>query len=285
MSVPILAGDAVARHGGSGRLTTGERRPLTRLERVSAAIGYHHRVYLRTWRGTLIGRFASPLFFLAAMGLGLGGLVDDRVGGIDGVPYLQYVAAGILCVQAMWLAFGESTYPVMTYIRWNQMYAGMLATPLSVVEVLLGHLAYIAVHLALTTAIFLVVGGLFGAFTSLWALLAIPVGVLLGLAFAVPMFAFSAHIDNDNAFALLYRFLVTPVMLFSGVFFPVDQLPGVLQPIAGALPLWHGVELVRAVSGGLALTAGDLVHVGVLVVYVGVGWVLARRAFTKRLAS
>lgn len=285
MSVPILAGDAVARHGGSGRLTPGVRRPQTRVERVSAAIAYHHRVYLRTWRGTLIGRFASPLFFLAAMGLGLGGLVDDRVGGIDGVPYLQYVAGGILCMQAMWLAFGESTYPVMTYIRWNQMYAGMLATPLSVVEVLLGHLAYVAAHLAMTTAIFLVVAGFFGAFTSLWVVLAIPICVLVGLAFAVPMFAFSAHVDNDNAFALLFRFLVTPVMLFSGVFFPIDQLPGVLQPIAWALPLGHGVELVRAVSGGWALSAGDLWHVGVLVAYVGVGWVLARRSFTKRLAS
>ena len=140
MSSPTLAEDAVAHPGGSGRLTPGVRPPLSRGERVSSAIAYHHRVYLRTWRGTLIGRFASPLFFLASMGLGLGGLVDDRTGGVDGVPYLRYVAAGILAMQAMWLAFGESTYPVMTYIRWNQMYAGMLATPLSVVEVLLGHL-------------------------------------------------------------------------------------------------------------------------------------------------
>ena len=99
------------------------------------------------------------------------------------------------------------------------------------------------------------------------------------------LFAFSAHIDNDNAFALVFRFLVTPVMLFSGVFFPVDQLPALLQPMAWALPLWHGVELVRAVSGGLALTAVDLGHVAVLAAYVGVGWVLARRSFAKRLAS
>ena len=250
MSVPVLAGDAVARHGGSGRLTPGARRPQTRLERVWAAIGYHHRVYLRTWRGTLIGRFASPLFFLAAMGLGLGGLVDDQVGGIDGVPYLQYVAAGILAMQAMWLAFGESTYPVMTYIRWNQMYAGMLATPLSVVEVLLGHLAYVAFHLATTTAIFVVVGAFFGAFTSPWVLLAIPISVLLGLAFAVPMFAFSAHIDNDNAFALVFRFLVTPVMLFSGVFFP--DRPAARPPPAdgvGAAALARGRARARGVRG------------------------------------
>ena len=285
MSTPILAGAAVAPHGGSGRLTPGVRRPQSRLERVSAAITYHHRVYLRTWRGTLIGRFASPLFFLASMGLGLGALVDDRTGGINGVPYLQYVAAGILGMQAMWLAFGESTYPVMTYIRWNQMYAGMLATPLSVAEVLLGHLLYVAVHLAVTSAIFVVLAALFGAFTSPWVLLAIPICVLLGLAFAVPMFAFSAHIDNDNAFALLFRFLVTPVMLFSGVFFPIDQLPAVLQPVAWALPLAHGVELVRGVSAGLDLTAGDLGHVAVLAAYVGVGWFLARHTFTKRLAS
>lgn len=284
MSTPVLAGGSVSPPGGSGRLTPGVRRPQSWPERVSAAIGYHHRVYLRTWRGTLIGRFASPLFFLASMGLGLGGLVDDSAGGIDGVPYLQYVAGGILGMQAMWLAFGESTYPVMTYIRWNQMYAGMLATPLSVAEVLVGHLAYVAFHLALTTAIFLVVAAFFGAFTSVWVLLAIPICVLIGLAFAVPMFAFSAHIENDNAFAIMFRFLVTPVMLFSGVFFPIDQLPTLLQPLAWALPLGHGVELVRAVSGGMALTTADLGHVAVLLAYVGVGWVLARRSFTKRLA-
>jgi lipooligosaccharide transport system permease protein len=285
MSTPVLPGEAVAPKGGSGRLTPGVRRPQSGPERVGAAVGYHHRVYLRTWRGTLIGRFASPLFFLAAMGLGLGGLVDDQVGGIDGVPYLQYVAGGILAMQAMWLAFGESTYPVMTYIRWNQMYAGMLATPLSVAEVLLGHLLYVAFHLATTTAIFVVVAAFFGAFTSPWVLLAVPICVLLGLAFAVPMFAFSAHIENDNAFALLFRFLVTPVMLFSGVFFPIDQLPAFLQPLAWALPLAHGVELVRAVSGGLDLTVADLGHLVALTAYVGVGWLLARRSFTKRLAS
>ena len=285
MTSPTLAGDAVAHHGGSGRLAPGVRPPLSRMERVSSAIAYHHRVYLRTWRGTLIGRFASPLFFLASMGLGLGGLVDDRTGGVDGVPYLRYVAAGILAMQAMWLAFGESTYPVMTYIRWNQMYAGMLATPLSVLEVLLGHLLYVGAHLAMTTAIFLVVAAFFGAFTSAWVVLAVPICVLVGSAFAVPMFAFSAHVDNDNSFAILFRFLVTPVMLFSGVFFPIEQLPAVLQPVAWVLPLGHGVELVRAVSGGLNLGVGDLGHLAVLLAYVGIGWLVARRAFTKRLAS
>lgn len=269
----------------SSRLTAGVRRPQSLLERVSAALAYHHRVYLRTWRGTLIGRFASPLFFLASMGLGLGGLVDERTGGIDGVPYLQYVAGGILALQAMWLAFGESTYPVMTYIRWNQMYAGMLATPLSVVEVLVGHLLFVAIHLAMTTAIFVAVASLFGAFTSVWVVLSVPICVLVGLAFAVPMFAFSAHVDNDNAFAILYRFLVTPVMLFSGVFFPIEQLPEVLQLLAWTLPLAHGVELVRSVSAGLDLSVVDLAHLAVLLAYVGVGWVLARRAFTSRLAS
>lgn len=285
MSTPTRAGDTVAPQGGSGRLVPGARRPLSGVERVSAAVGYHHRVYLRTWRGTLIGRFASPLFFLASMGLGLGGLVDDRTGGIDGVPYLQYVAGGILAMQAMWLAFGESTYPVMTYIRWNQMYAGMLATPLSVVEVLLGHLLYVAFQLGLTTAIFIVVAAVFGAFTSPWVVLALPVCVLVGLAFAVPLFAFSAHIENDNAFALLFRFLATPVMLFSGVFFPIEQLPALLQAVAWVLPLGHGVELVRAVSGGMDLTVGDLGHLAVLLAYIGVGWLLARRSFTRRLAS
>ena len=105
------------------------------------------------------------------------------------------------------------------------MYAAMLATPLRVVEVLGGHLAVIVVHLGVATAIFVAVAALFGAFTSWWVLLAVPVGVLTGMAFAVPTFALAASIDSDDAFSLLYRFVVTPLMLFSGTFFPIDQLP------------------------------------------------------------
>ena len=269
----------------SGRLGTGPRRPLSPVERLGAVVAHHLTVYRRTWKGSIIGRFLSPLFFLLSMGLGLGTLVDDSAGGVDGIPYLQYVVPGIIAVQAMWLAFGESTYAVFGYIRWNQMYAAMLATPLRVTEVLGGHLAVIALHLGVATAIFVAVAAPFGSFTSWWVLLAIPVGVLTGMAFAVPTFALAATLESDNGFSLLYRFVVTPLMLFSGVFFPVDQLPLVLQPLAWVTPLWHGVELCRDAATGTPPGWAGLGHLAVLLLYVGVGWLLAHRAFRKRLVS
>ena len=269
----------------SGRLGSGPRRPLSGVERVGAVVAHHLTVYRRTWKGSIIGRFLSPLFFLLSMGLGLGILVDDGAGGVDGIPYLQYVVPGIVAVQAMWLAFGESTYAVFGYIRWNQMYAAMLATPLRVTEVLGGHLLVIAFHLVVATTIFVAVAALFGSFTSWWVLLAIPVGVLGGMAFAAPTFALSASLESDNGFSLLYRFVVTPLMLFSGTFFPVDQLPALLQPVAWVTPLWHAVELSRDTATGTPPGWMGVVHLAVLLAYVGVGWWLAHRAFTRRLVS
>src|SRR5829696_455157 len=138
----------------SGRLDSGPRPGLSQAERLGAVMGHHLLVYRRTWRGSIIGRFLSPLFFLLSMGLGLGALVDDRAGGVDGVPYLTYVVPGILAMQAMMTAFGESTYAVMGYLKWNQMYSAMLATPLRVAEVLGGHLAVVAFHLSTGALIF-----------------------------------------------------------------------------------------------------------------------------------
>ncbi|MBD3781488.1 MAG: ABC transporter permease [Micrococcales bacterium] len=269
----------------SGRLAAGPRRPTTRGERVGAVMAHHFFVYRRTWKGSIIGRFASPLFFLLSMGLGLGALVDARAGGVAGLPYLRFVVPGILAMQAMMLAFGDSTYAVMGYIKWNRMYSAMLATPLRVGEVLGGHLAVVALQIGLATAIFLLVAAPFGAFGSWWVLLAVPVAVLTGMAFAVPLFGLSARMETDSGFSILFRFVMTPLMLFSGTFFPVAQLPAWMQPLAWVTPLSHGVELSRDASEGRWPGWLGAVHLAVLAAYVGVGWVLAHRSFSRRLLS
>jgi len=239
--------------------------------------------YKRTWRGSIVGRFLSPLLFLLSMGLGLGSLVDTSSGGVDGVPYLQFVVPGILAAQAMWVAMGESTYPVMGAIRWNRKYHAMLATPVGIDDVLLGHLLYVAMQVTGATAIFMGVAALFGSFGSWWVLLALPITVLTGMAFAVPVFAFSAKQESDGGFNILFRFVMTPLFLFSGVFFPVDQLPVFLRPVAWVTPLWHGVEANRSLALGspdLASVAGNTAY---LLVVIAVGGWLARRSFTARL--
>ena len=239
--------------------------------------------YRRTWRGSVFGRFLSPLMFLLSLGLGLGGLVDKSAGGVDGVPYLQFVVPGIVAAQSMWVAMGESTYPVMGAIRWNGKYYAMLATPVGIDDVLLGHLIYVAMQITGATAIFIGVSALFGSFASWWVLLCLPITVLTGMAFAVPVFAFSAKQETDTGFSILFRFIMTPLFLFSGIFFPVSQLPAVMRPIAWVMPLWHGVQADRSLALGSPQFAAIAGHTAYLLVVIAVGGWLARRAFTRRL--
>ncbi|WP_435199105.1 ABC transporter permease [Janibacter sp. GS2] len=272
-----------AREAGARHLP-GARRPLRPMERIRAVAGYFLVVYRRTWQGSLFSRFASPVLFLLAMGLGLGSLVDGASGGVDGVPYLAFVAPGMVAVQAMMVAVSESTYPVYGLFTWNRMYHSMLATPLTVSDLLLGHLVVVAVQGGIATAAFVLVAALFGSFSSWWVLLAVPIGVLVTLAFAVPLFGFTARAKGDSSFNVVYRLVVTPLMLFSGVFFPVDRLPIALEALAWITPLWHGVELTRSVGQG-SVAAVDLVHLTVLLLFLGLGWVYAHSGMTRRLVS
>lgn len=256
-------------------------------ELLLRAFAYWMVQYRRTWRGTSISMVLEPLGFLAAMGLGLGLLVDRGTGSatLPDVGYLEFIAPGLLAATAMQTASFESTYPVMGAIRWNKQYHGMLAAPLRVVDVLAGHLLFIAFRLTITASVFLVITALFGAVESPWALLALPVAVLTGLAYAPAIFAFSATLEDNSGFAMLFRFGIVPMFLFSGTFFPVDQLPDWLEPVAWAVPLWHGVELCRDLALGTPSFGSGLLHVAYLLVWVAGGFVVARRSFTKALVK
>jgi len=231
--------------------------------------------------GSIFGRFLSPLLFLLSMGLGLGGLVNRSAGGVGGVPYLQFVVPGILAAQAMWVAVGESTYQVLGAIRWNMRYHAMLATPIGVDDILLGHLTYVAMQITGATAIFIGVAALFGSFGSWWVLLCLPITVLTGMAFAVPVFAFSATQEGPDSFNILFRFIMTPLFLFSGIFFPVSQLPALMRPIAWVTPLWHGVEADRSLALGSPDVAGVLGHTAYLLVIIGIAF--SHKAATMRI--
>jgi lipooligosaccharide transport system permease protein len=241
--------------------------------------------YKRTWRGSAVSTVLFPVLFLASMGLGLGTLVDSSASrGVDGLPYLVFLAPGLLAAAAMQTGVGESTYPVLGAIKWVKTYHAMLATPLGVLDVLVGHLLYIATRVLLGSTVFLAVMAVFGALRSPLALLTLPAAVLTGMAFSAPVVAFAAVNDNDAGFAALFRFLVTPLFLFGGVFFPVRQLPPVLEQLAYATPLWHGVALSRGLALGTATAGGVLLHVVYLSAWIAVGSWLAGRAFHSRLA-
>jgi lipooligosaccharide transport system permease protein len=243
--------------------------------------------YKRTWRGGLVSGVLSPVLFLAAMGIGLGGLVHSQtsVRGLHGFSYLVFLAPGLLAANAMQVGVQESTYPVMGAIKWIRTYHAMLATPLRVIDVLIGHLLWIALRVLMVCTIFLAVMAAFGTTKSWTAVLTIPAGLLTGLAFAAPVAAFAATRDTDSGFSALFRFVVMPLFLFSGTFFPISQLPHGLQVLAYVTPLWQGVDLCRSLALGIAQPWLNVGHVAYLAGMIALGILLARRTFRARLRT
>jgi lipooligosaccharide transport system permease protein len=240
--------------------------------------------YRRTWRGSIYTSVANPVLYLGAMGLGLGTLVDQHgTARLGGVSYLAFLAPGLLAATGMQTAMNESTFPVMAAVKWLKIYQGAAATPLRPGDLFRGHLLFTALRTLMNSAIFLAVMAAFGAVQSAWVVAALPVCVLTGLAFAAPIEAWVITRDKDTSLSLLIRFVMIPLFLFSGTFFPVTQLPAWAQPVAYATPLWHGVVLCRSLSLGTADLGGSLLHVGYLVVLAAAGLAAGQHFYRRRL--
>jgi lipooligosaccharide transport system permease protein len=247
---------------------------------------YEHWIlsYRRVWRGSVVSSVLNPVLYLSALGIGLGKLVN-RGGHPLGVPYLDFVAPGMLAAIGMQIAAFESSYPVMAAIRWTRIYHAMLATPLRIRDLVVGHQLYIATRVGVSAAIYLVVLMGFGALHSPLAILAWPAVILLGLAHSAPVSAYSAWLERDEGFNALFRFGIMPMFLFSGTFFPVTRLPQGIRELAYATPLWHGVDLMRSLTLGTARLWPSLGHVAYLGLWASVGLWLAQRMYTKRLVK
>lgn len=225
----------------------------------------------------------GPLFYLGAMGFGVGTLVNSHGANLlGGVPYLAFVAPAILATGAMNTAMSESTFPVYGSVKWNKVYIAMQASPLRPGDIFRSHLAFMVMRITMNAAVFLSVMCAFGAARSAWVVLALPAAVLTGVAFAAPIAAWAVTIELDWAFNYVFRFGMIPLMLFSGTFFPVTQLPSWIRPVAYATPLWHGVALCRSLSLG-ALSPGMGVHVAYLAALAGVGLWAGTITYRRRL--
>lgn len=258
-----------------------------RLELVGRQVDYWVTVYKRTWRGSVFTSFVTPLFYVLAMGVLLGGFIDQGTADLEGAPsYLAYIAPGLVAAHAMQIGVGEVTWPVLGAIKWNKTYLGMVATPLRPSDVVAAHFAFVAFRVASTCGAFLLVLSLFGVFASVGgALAAFVVQVLIGMAFATPVYAFSAGLELPTAFALIYRVGIVPLFLFSGAFFPIENLPAALEWVARLTPLWHGVDLTRMLTLGNLDGSAAAVHLAYLAVLLVGGWWLAVRRLTRRLVS
>jgi lipooligosaccharide transport system permease protein len=244
--------------------------------------------YRRSFRASLFSSFLQPTLFLAAMGLGLGGIVD-RSGAtvaLGGVSYLAFLAPGLLASAGMQTAFSEGTYPIVAAINWVRTYFAMTATPLTPRAIAIGQIGFIVFRLWLATGIFSLVTVAFGVDRSIGGFfLGWAAAILTGLAFATPIAAYSATRKNAESFNALFRFGMTPLFLFSGTFFPLERLPAFLQPVAALTPLYHGVMLTRGFALGTLDPATGAVHIAYLAILAGAGAVACLVTFQRRLVS
>ena len=202
--------------------------------------------YRRIWRANVLAAFVQPVLYLLGVGIGVGTLVDEGPGSTDvlgGVSYFAFYATALLATTAMFTASQEALWPTMDGFMWSHAYHAMVATPIEPGEVATG----LAMHHATRTAIGATgVAAVLALFhdTRSWGLIpAIPVATLCGMAFALPLAAWTATRSRDISFPAILRFAIIPMFLFGGAFYPISQLPDWLQKVAWITPLWHGVEL------------------------------------------
>lgn len=241
-------------------------------------------VYRRVWRGTVFSNFLQPTLFLISIGMGLGSLIGrghtTLPGGVD---YLHFLAPGLLAAAAMQSASFESSFPVLGKFTWHRNYEAIYATPMRIGDLVFGELAWVAVRQSMVAAAFTIVLTVFHVPRSPYALLAIPAAVLTGLAFSAVIMAHAATLKTSDNFNVMFRFGITPLFLFSGVFFPTTRMPHWAQMLAWCTPLFHGVELVRGFMLGTLASPSWMIHVGYLGAMLATGALMGLRNFGRRL--
>jgi lipooligosaccharide transport system permease protein len=240
--------------------------------------GYWWHRYLRTWRGTVVISIANPLLFVVALGFGLGQLVDQNSADLPGGSYLAFIGPGLLAASAMQMGFLHASGPVFQSARPGGNYRSAVTTPMEPADVLTGHLLFTTFRAIVDSSAILLVLIVFGAVGLTAAPRALLAAVLTALAFAAPISAYAVTVDRPAKLGAVFRFVIMPLYMFSGTFFPADQLPGWLQPAVWISPLWHGAELCRG-------TGNAAVHLLVLLTLIVTGYVLGRRAYTRRLTA
>jgi len=222
-------------------------RDLVPAPRYAAAVWLRNfKVFSKLWRGALLPTFLDPFFYLLAMGFGLG----TYIASINGIPYKDFIAPGLIASAAMWSAAFETTYNV--YFRMNELrlYDNVLSTPVEVQDLVAGDLAWSSSRATVYGVVVLVVVSIFGLVSSPWAILIPPFVFLGGLCFSVIGYTFTALIPKIDLYSYFFTLGITPMFLFSGIFFPFNQLPGWVEVVAWITPLYHLVEITRGLATG-----------------------------------
>lgn len=247
---------------------------------------WHLTLYRRFWRMNVLSGFLQPMLYLLGLGVGVGSLVDANSSSTDtlgGLSYVAYVAPGLVITTAMALGSLESMWPVMGGLRWSRGYHGIAATPLRARDIVLGHATWIALRSAVATSAVAAALAIFPE-TRSWGLIpSVLVAAWVGVAFAMPIMAFAINTEYDGSFAAIQRFYIIPLFLFGGAFYPLSQLPEVVQWLARIPPLWHGVVVARGFTTGdvdWPATVGHLAYIGL---WIAAGTFVAVRRMNRKL--
>ena len=236
------------------------------------------------WRkliaAAVLSNLADPLIMLFGLGYGLGA----RLPSVEGMSYIAFFAAGQLCTATMFTASFESMFSGFARMQGQKTWDAILYAPLTIDDIVAGEIVWAASKAWLTGSTILGVAAVFGLATSPWVLLALPAAFLVGLAFSGLGLVMCVLARGWDFFSYYMTLVMTPMMMISGVFFPADQLPAPLVAIAKALPLYHGVQIVRPLIAG-APPADLWLHVAVLLAYAAAGYAAAIHFARRRFAS
>jgi lipooligosaccharide transport system permease protein len=249
-------------------------------------VTWHATAFKRLWRLNVLSSFVQPMLYLLGLGVGVGSLVDRNTGSastLGGLPYVAYVAPGLIATTAMAVCAGESMWPVMGGLMWNRGYHAITATPLEARDIVLGHATWMALRAGIAAVAVAIALALYPD-TRSWGLApTVVVAMLIGVAFAMPIMAVAVKQQLDGGFAAIQRFVIIPLFLFGGAFYPLSQLPAVVQWLAKVAPLWHGVVVARAFTSGHVDALATLGHLAYVAAWGAAGSALATRRLRQRL--
>jgi lipooligosaccharide transport system permease protein len=270
-------------------MSMSEKVDTQRIHRFGAWYVAEYRLLnMRKWIGAILAfGLGNPLMFLASVGIGVGALVDKGTGGVDGVPYLTFLAPALLASAAIQAAMDETTFPTLHGFVWEKIFFGIGATAITGKQVANGVMIAAQIRNVVTVLMYWFLLLVFGAFDSPRAWMSMPAAIFAGASFSAVMLAVSAHMSNDDGvFAIIGRFVIAPMFMFSGTFYPLGIMPLYLQWIGWISPLWHATELGRFLSYDHYISPVMLlVHVGYLSVLFVIGFVIAQRRYAWRLAQ
>jgi lipooligosaccharide transport system permease protein len=238
------------------------------------------RVFSKIWKQGLLPQFFDPLFYLMAMGFGLG----TYLARVNGIPYREFIAPGLVASSVMWAASFETTWNIYFKMEEKRLYDAILATPVEVPDLVTGEVAWAATRSIVYGTTFLIIVTAFGLIGSPWALAVPPFLALGGACFGMLGISFSALAPRVDLYSYYFTLFVTPMFLFSGIFYPFDKLPDWVGVVAWFTPLYHLVNITRALilHPDLSTVLGNALWLFVLAAAL---FVVPVRAMRRRLVA